>query len=121
LKLTQYSDSVDDCTKALGFERSFKALLRRSTGYFYLGRYQDAVQDVDSCLELEPKSKEAIDLRVKITEKWKEVDGSRFATKKKSKLNIVEVEEWNGPIITEIEENKIVFEDVEDEDSSDED
>jgi tetratricopeptide (TPR) repeat protein len=126
---------VDDSTASLQLERSFKALLRRSNGYFHLGRYQDSVQDVDEALEMQPDNKEALDLRKKVLEKWKEVDGTRFGTKvgsKKTKLTIVETEEesvtyppmnnWKGPIITEIvEEKKVVFEDVDDEDSSDED
>jgi hypothetical protein len=90
---------------------------------------------VDEALEMQANSKEALDLRKQVLEKWKEVDGARFDTtkaSKKSKLKIVETEEdtvtyapldnWKGPIITEIvEENKAVFEDVEDEESSDDD
>jgi tetratricopeptide (TPR) repeat protein len=128
LKLTHYSESANDSTKALEYEKSFKAFLRRSSAYFHLGKYQDAVQDVDLALEIQNNSKEALDLRAKILGKWKDVDGSGFHNiTTKGNLKIVEVNgdehsERDGPIISEIVEQKnMVFEDVEDDSSSDDD
>lgn len=100
--------------------------------YYNIGRYQDAVMDIEKCLETKPNDKEALDLKKKIYEKWSSVDGTVHQKPKTgTRLKIQQVEEITRieeqEEITEIktegtikpEKTQVVFEDVED-DSDDE-
>lgn len=95
LKLKKYQQAIDDTTESLKFEKGYKAYLRRALAEFHTGKYQEATIDVNACLEI-TKTKEALDLKKMVLEKWMDVDGTiinQSAKTKKNRMKIVEIDE----------------------------
>ena len=72
LKKYQYAKAETDCTLALSIDRTYvKAFQRRAAARTGLDKLEEAVQDYDEVLRLEPNNKAAINEKKKIMEKMK--------------------------------------------------
>ncbi|XP_022083368.1 sperm-associated antigen 1-like isoform X2 [Acanthaster planci] len=70
IKLGQFIDAVEDCTKVLELEpENIKALLRRGTARKSLRQLTDAKKDLEAVLNAEPNNKQALDLVADIVAK----------------------------------------------------
>lgn len=61
LKLSDWLEAEEACTKALGQHRSIKGYYRRSKARRMLGKLDDAVQDLRAALKIQPSNNEALD------------------------------------------------------------
>ena len=60
LKLKDYQNCIRDASKSLEMnEKYVKGFFRRAMGYKALEKFEEAIEDLQSILELEPKSKQA--------------------------------------------------------------
>jgi len=70
LKTSQFGPAETDCTLALSIDRTYvKAFQRRAAARTGLARLQEALEDYDEVLRLEPNNKAAINEKTKILEK----------------------------------------------------
>ena len=70
LKTSQFGPAETDCTLALSIDRTYvKAFQRRAAARTGLARLQEAVEDYDEVLRLEPSNKAAINEKTKLLEK----------------------------------------------------
>ena len=70
LKTSQFGAAETDCTLALSIDRTYvKAFQRRAAARTGLSRLQEALQDYDEVLRLEPSNKAAVNEKTKILEK----------------------------------------------------
>ena len=61
LKLEKWDKVVEDCNEVFKHEKNnVKALLRRSTAYFKKKKYEEALNDVETCIKIEPTNKKAL-------------------------------------------------------------
>ncbi|KAG2107202.1 uncharacterized protein F5147DRAFT_698018 [Suillus discolor] len=66
LKLSDWLEAEEACTKALGQHRSIKGYYRRSKARRMLGKLDDAVQDLRAALKIQPSNSEALDELISI-------------------------------------------------------
>lgn len=60
--LNKYQEAVEDCQICLSMEPTYvKAYSRLGLSYFFLGRYEDAVEAYEKAVELEPDNKQSQD------------------------------------------------------------
>ena len=72
LRTSQFGPAETDCTLALSIDRTYvKAFQRRAAARTGLDKLEEAVQDYDEVLRLEPNNKAAINEKKKIMEKMK--------------------------------------------------
>jgi tetratricopeptide (TPR) repeat protein len=116
--LKRYDAAIQDATAAISLKPNTKSFLRRAKAYFCIGRYQDAIVDVDGILEDDENNQEAIKLRREIVNKWKDVDYKNAAVAmgevKTSRMKIVESEQLppvsdnsmgQHPLIVDVDED----------------
>lgn len=75
IKLGDYKSAVEHCDKALEIDKAnIKALFRRATGLYQMGRYEKAKADLLKANELSPNDKEIKALLAEIVKKLKEFE-----------------------------------------------
>lgn len=76
IKLKQFSEAIDDATKALELDGLYvKAFLRRGTAHELLGQTENALDDFEAALRLEPQNKSAIESRKTLIREWAKQNG----------------------------------------------
>jgi len=59
MKMTNYNDAVEDCTKAIEIDPSYvKALLRRAQCYNQMEKYDECVRDYEKLCQLDSENNE---------------------------------------------------------------
>nr|XP_060633534.1 RNA polymerase II-associated protein 3 [Anolis sagrei ordinatus] len=103
LKIQKYIEAEEDCTKAVLLDSSYsKAYARRGTARTALGKLQEALQDFETVLNLEPGNKQAINEIMKIKNEliakgqWTDVERPRLSQNENEIQN--EVKPINKPI-----------------------
>ena len=88
LKTSQFGAAETDCTLALSIDRTYvKAFHRRAAARVGLARLQEAVEDYDEVLRLEPNNKAASNEKTKILEKIAKKQNDPASPQSKSDFN----------------------------------
>ena len=88
LKTSQFGAAETDCTLALSIDRTYvKAFHRRAAARAGLARLQEAVEDYDEVLRLEPNNKAASNEKTKILEKITKKQNDPASPQSKSDFN----------------------------------
>ena len=91
LKTSQFGAAETDCTLALSIDRTYvKAFQRRAAARTNLSRLQEAVEDYDEVLRLEPNNKAAVNEKTKILEKINKKEKAPTLPQSKSEFNMFE-------------------------------
>ena len=79
LKLKNYDDTIEYCSRALFLKPSWvKAYSRRALAKRRKGMFQEALNDLDEGLRVEPENESLQKEKVKLLEEWEEVKGEMF-------------------------------------------
>jgi len=79
LKLKNYDDTIEYCSRALFLKPSWvKAYSRRALAKRRKGMFQEALNDLEDGLKVEPENESLQKEKVKLVEEWEEVKGEMF-------------------------------------------